>query len=90
MKFILAIFNAWFVISALWCNTMCWLMTMECCGTMEFRPTIDCASFWVLMCLVGEALHSGAILCARRTEWKFHQYIYLNIIMFLLSFEFCS
>ena len=56
---------------------------------MEFRPTIDCASFWVLVCLVGEAPHSGAILCAM-TEWKFHQYICLNIIMFLLSCEFCS
>ena len=64
MKFISGVFNAWIVNSAFRCNPMCWLIAIKCCSTMEFPPTIDCASFGVLMCLVNEAPHSGAILCA--------------------------
>ena len=94
VKFILGVFNAKIVDSTFQCNVMHWLITMKCCGTMELRPILDCASFWVLLCLVGEARHSGAIPCAM-IGWKFYQYIStpnicLNIILFLLSYGLCS
>ena len=45
MKFILGDFNAWTVNSTFRCNPMCWLITMKCCGTIEFPTAIDCASY---------------------------------------------